>query len=332
MTATIRVHVITFRRPLLLKRCLESVRAQTFADWTLEVLNDDPSDGRVAELIRALDDPRIRLSEPCIHRGATANFNHAFRPLEEPFASILEDDNWWEPGFLATMLAALERHPDAELACGNERLWTEEANGSWTDTRMTIWPEHAGEALFFPQLADLCGRAKLCNSSLLYRTRRSAHWRTPNSIPVDVTEHFRERVVSSPFLLVHAPLTNYAVTRQTARSNRRDIWGGYQLLLVGSVFSLLPPESRRALAASLFSRLRPGGYVATAGLLGAGFLIPEAGELWRQATPREKLRFVASSLRHPGSFLALRQFRLRHRADWSFLVSDHAGASIRRFA
>src|SRR5882757_6155842 len=106
MTGAVRIHVVTYRRPVLLERALLSLIAQTHQDWSAEVLNDDPGDERVGEIIARLGDPRIRLSSPAVRRGGTANFNHAFRPLAEPFASILEDDNWWEPAFLSTMLAA----------------------------------------------------------------------------------------------------------------------------------------------------------------------------------------------------------------------------------
>ncbi len=332
MAPTVRIHVITYRRPVLLRRCLKSLLAQTFPGWTAEVLNDDPSDGSVAALVAELGDPRIRLSDPCIHRGATGNFNHAFRDCAEPFASLLEDDNWWAPRFLDTMLHALEEHPEAELACGNERIWREGPDRAWTDTGSTVWPLLEGTSLFSPSLADLCGSAKLCNSSLLYRTRRAGDWRTPGTIPVDVTEHFRERVIPAPFLLVHEPLTNYAVTLGTARSNRREIWGGYQLLLIGSVFRLLPPPAQRTLAAALYASTRKPGCLGGANLVGAGFLFPEARALWTLASPHEKARFLASSLRHPVVFLRLRRFRRTHRADWDFLVSSPAADAVHRAA
>jgi len=53
--------------------------------------------------------------------GAVATFNLAFEDVEEQFVSILEDDNWWEPDFLRTMLDAMERNPQVNVAWAN--MW-----------------------------------------------------------------------------------------------------------------------------------------------------------------------------------------------------------------
>src|SRR5207244_3257556 len=101
------VYVVTYRRPHLLRRALGSLLTQTFQDWVARVVNDDPSDERVHSSISDLDDPRISLFEPARRRGGAANFNLAFQERACEFGSILEDDNWWEPGFLESMVAAL---------------------------------------------------------------------------------------------------------------------------------------------------------------------------------------------------------------------------------
>src|SRR5437763_1484594 len=107
MTAKVRVYVVTYRRPRLLERALRNLIQQTQPSWIAEVLNDDPQDAQVAQLIQSLGDSRINLSPQIRHRGATGNFNYAFQSVAEPYGSILEDDNWWEPQYLQTMLNAL---------------------------------------------------------------------------------------------------------------------------------------------------------------------------------------------------------------------------------
>jgi len=56
MIAMVRVYVVTYRRPHLLERALRSLLAQSCTAWVAEVLNDDPADARVAELIARLGD------------------------------------------------------------------------------------------------------------------------------------------------------------------------------------------------------------------------------------------------------------------------------------
>jgi glycosyltransferase involved in cell wall biosynthesis len=114
--AVVRVFLCTYRRPVLLERAVESLRRQTMTDWMCELHNDDPTDVAPAALVERLGDPRIRLVTHSQNYGATKTLNLPFSSsIEEPFVSLLEDDNWWEPGFLERMLGALNRRPDVTV-------------------------------------------------------------------------------------------------------------------------------------------------------------------------------------------------------------------------
>jgi len=333
VSARIAVFVITYRRPHLLERALRSLLRQTHVDWTAEVLNDDPADTRVDELVRGLADGRIRLFEPRRRRGAAENFNTAFaQAARAPFAAILEDDNWWEPAFLATMLAALEAHPRLELACGNERLWRELPDGSWEDLRRNIWAATEGTALFPLRAADKCGPAKLCNSSLFFRTALASNWLTPAGVPIDVTEHFRERAIPHPFLLVQSPLVNYGETLGTARSRDPVSWGLYQVLLIGSAFACLRPDLRPRLAALLWRRARREEPLAKSTLLWTGLAVPEARTLWREGRSAEKFRFAAGAFRRPSAWARLRRVRETQPDAWAFLRRGPVAEALGRGA
>jgi hypothetical protein len=323
VTAAVRITVVTYRRPVLLERALRSLVAQTRPDWTAVVRNDDPDDPRPAAVVARVADPRITLAPADGRRGGAARFNQAFAAGPEPFASLLEDDNWWEPGFLATMVAALEAHPDVALVCGNERIWREEPDGGWTDTGRTIWPTTGAPRLFPWDDADKCGAAKLCNSSLLFRTAGADAWRTPDTIPVDVTEHFRERLVPHPFLLHPAPLVNYAETLHTHRARGPGLWGQYQVLLVASVFAGLEPAARRLLAERVWERVRSAAPQSATTCLAAAAAEPAARALLGPARPRELLRFAAACLRRPvASWRNVRAPRL-HPEAWAFLLASN---------
>jgi glycosyltransferase involved in cell wall biosynthesis len=319
MTGRVRIYVVTYERPRLLERALRSLAAQTLGDWVAEVLNDSPSDTRPAEVIDRVRDARIHLSKPSIHRGGTRNFNFAFATVEEPFASILEDDNWWEPTFLETMVAALEARKDRSLAVGNEIIWREQRDGSWVNTGKTIWPPSDAIEEFPCRPLDKCGMAKLCNSAMLFRTHRAEAFQTPDSIPIDVTEHFRERVIPHPILLVRKPLVNYGDTLLTHRSKGHRLLSQHLILLIGSVFTLCPEALRDRMAAVLWSQVRSTRPLARNTLLGAGLFIPEARALWRQSTTRERLLFVRSCARRPGTILYAQRATTEHAAAWKFL-------------
>ncbi len=201
--ASIKVHIVTYRRSHLLVRALKSVINQTYANWVAEVINDDPSDVGVLKVVNELNDPRIQISQPVVHRGGTENFNYAFLSQETEYACILEDDNWYQENFFEQMQSALSEHPNIQLACANEILWKENQDSTWTNTGKTIW-KYGDDAhkveIFDYHWLDKCGSAKICNSSMFWRTKESPKWQTPKSIPIDVTEHFRERVVPHPIL------------------------------------------------------------------------------------------------------------------------------------
>jgi hypothetical protein len=320
--ALVRIHVVTYRRPQLLMRALNSLVRQSERSWVAEVLNDDPEDERVRTVIDEIGDARIVLSDPCIKRGGTGNFNYAFRPLAEPFASILEDDNWWDPEFLASLCDALDQHPEAQLAVGNERIWFERNDGSWEDSRRTIWPETQGLSLMPWRIEDKLGSAKLCNSSMLWRTTNAAEWRTPDTIPLDVTEHFRERAVPHPLLLVHAPLVNYSVTVKSYRdSSHASEWGTYQVMLIGSGFVKMDATERLRCADILWKRARGGEPVLTTTLITTGLAAPAARALWRLSTLRERCRWLLTFIRRfPQMRLALRA-ATRPSVAWSYLTT-----------
>src|ERR1700733_321733 len=137
MDSSITVYVITFRRANLLRRALASVIAQSYQNWRGFVINDDPADAEVGRVVGELADQRISIFKPIQNRGPTANLKIAFESTSSDFISVLEDDNWWEPDFLAEMIGVLTSHGEADRAVANERIWRESANGSWVDTQQT---------------------------------------------------------------------------------------------------------------------------------------------------------------------------------------------------
>lgn len=316
----IRVHVVTCRRPQLLARAIDSLVRQTEPSWIAEVINDDPEDERVMELIARINDPRVTLSEPCIKRGGTRNFNYAFRHLEEPFAAILEDDNWWEPAFLETMTDSLQQHPEVQLAVGNEKVWLEKKDGTWEDTGRAIWPKCDGVSLFHWRMEDKLGSAKLCNSSMVWRTERADEWHTPHSIPIDVTEHFRERVVPHPILLIQQPLVNYAVTLHTHRDqSATSKWGLYQVMLIGSGFATMNSVQRARCADVLWQRARCSDPPLKTSLITTGLAVPAARILWTEAKISERCRWFLTFVRR---FSQIRTaFKAVTLPEWTFLLS-----------
>lgn len=302
--AVIRVYLLACRRPAMLRRAVASLRAQTFADWVCELHNDAPEDDFPRRLVAELADPRIRLHHHEKNWGALAAFNHACAGAAEPFFSLLEDDNWWEPALLARLLAALETHPDASVAWANLRFWREKPDGSWIDEKRTLWPvvDAPVVPICQPQLIQFDGPLH-SNGAMLVRSSAATGGRlvVPANTPFGMIENVRECFFRGPLLLVPAPLANFALTLGTARDGRLGRWAGQQALL-GAAFlrRLKPPDDALD---RLWRSRRAARPRATSGLILAGLVARDRRFLFR-ATPRDWIAFVAGFVRRPAVSLA----------------------------
>ena len=99
----VQVRTPTYRRPVALKRCLESLIAQTWTDWICDVFDDDPDESGRA-VCTALSDPRIRYTANRPRKFASANIDQCFsaaNPHDADYFCVVEDDNYLLPGFMA---------------------------------------------------------------------------------------------------------------------------------------------------------------------------------------------------------------------------------------
>jgi hypothetical protein len=305
--ATIRVFLLTYRRPAMLRRAIVSLRAQTFTDWVCELHNDDSEDDLPRQLVAELADPRITLHHHKKNWGAIAAFNHACSGPPEPYFSILEDDNWWEPMLLERLLAAFKSYPQAPVAWANLRFWREELDGSWTDEKRTLWPviNTLVVPICQPQLIQFDGPLH-SNGAMLVRSSAAAEERlfVSENAPFSMMENLRECSFQNPLLLLPAPLTNFAVTLGTARDRQLSRWASQQALLGASfLHSIRPP---RQAFYRLWASRRAARPRATSGLILAG-LIARDFQFLAFATVRDWIGFTTGLVRRPAvSLKALR--------------------------
>jgi len=92
-----------------LTKMIESVRAQTFDDWEL-VIVDDGSTEDIAAVVNAFNDPRIKLTRWDQNRGIPHGLNHAFTLAQGDYLQPLSADEWITPDKLAVQVAYLDEH------------------------------------------------------------------------------------------------------------------------------------------------------------------------------------------------------------------------------
>lgn len=323
MTPTIRVFVPTFRRPHLLRRALRSLLAQTYPSWVAEVRNDDPTDHSPEEVARECNDPRIRYIQHRTNLGGVALFNAVFSSDTEPYVSLLEDDNWWQPAFLQRMLSALEAHPEVTLAWSNQQVWEETAAGDWRDTGRLVRPaavDLAPVLIPWPQSTQCLG-ALHANGAMLLRTRRGVGYAIPR-MEFGGTEAVRERMLPHPLLYVPEPLAVFSVTRATHRSREPAAWATLQVLLAATFFKHAPATP--AFWHELWQRARHQSPRMTGPLILAALQDPALRSQLKHSTAGDWRHLAIRSLRRPTVFLKLWRARQREPELWNFLAEHTA--------
>ena len=118
-----RVSVLmpTYRQAAFIRRALESLRAQTFADWELVVVDDGSPDETGAILAPYLSDPRVRYHRLPRNEGLGAALDHATRLARGRYLAYLPSDDLYYPDHLARLVELLDCCPEIGLAYGGVR-------------------------------------------------------------------------------------------------------------------------------------------------------------------------------------------------------------------
>lgn len=96
------------------RKAVESVVGQAFADWELIVVDDCSTDASAA-VVEQVVDSRIRVVRLMENGGVSAARNRGVAESTAPFICFLDADDWWEPTFLEEMAGLIARHPNAGI-------------------------------------------------------------------------------------------------------------------------------------------------------------------------------------------------------------------------
>ncbi len=111
----ISVVIPLYNKAATILMAVASVRAQTFTDWEIVVVDDGSTDDG-ASLVDALNDPRIR----CLRQtngGVAAARNAGLRAAQGEWVALLDADDHWRPTHLARLHQLRQRFPGVVL-CG----------------------------------------------------------------------------------------------------------------------------------------------------------------------------------------------------------------------
>jgi glycosyltransferase involved in cell wall biosynthesis len=111
--AKISIITRTKNRPVLLKRAIESVLAQTYSDFLHVVVNDGGDRSEIERLMNGYKgnyENRLLLIHNDKSLGMEAASNVGIKASDGTYVTIHDDDDSWHPQFLAKMIGYLENN------------------------------------------------------------------------------------------------------------------------------------------------------------------------------------------------------------------------------
>lgn len=130
----VSVIIIFLNEARFFGEAIESVRAQSFSDWELILVDDGSTDGS-SEIARAASDgERIHYVDHPNHanRGMSASRNAGIAVSRGEFIAFLDADDVWSPDKLAEQLAIFDANPVIDMIYGRVLIWHEWDAGSTT--------------------------------------------------------------------------------------------------------------------------------------------------------------------------------------------------------
>jgi glycosyltransferase involved in cell wall biosynthesis len=124
----VSVVIPTYRRPALLRRCLQALLQQGEAARPYEVIvvddGHDEATGAAVDAVQAdlPDGVQLRYTRPAAGRGPAVARNTGWRLARAPLVAFTDDDTVPAPGWLAAGCAAMARHPAWSAASGRVRV------------------------------------------------------------------------------------------------------------------------------------------------------------------------------------------------------------------
>jgi glycosyltransferase involved in cell wall biosynthesis len=142
----ITIVLLTYKRPKLLKRAIQSALNQTYPHFKICV-HDDASGDETGEVVAemAKNDSRIIYHCNPQNLGVVKNSAHAWKQVDTPYFIELCDDNILLPGCLESALNGFKKYPEALLSA-NQIIFV---NIDWEILRVTL-DENCREGLYEP--------------------------------------------------------------------------------------------------------------------------------------------------------------------------------------
>lgn len=122
MKTELAILVPVYNGEAYLKTCLESILNQDMTDFVLRVIDNASTDG-TADIVAAMDDPRIDYQRFDTLVNLSGNLNRCIEQADATFFCMVHADDRIKPDFARRLLAAIKADPEADIVvCRGELI------------------------------------------------------------------------------------------------------------------------------------------------------------------------------------------------------------------
>jgi len=121
----VSVNIPCYRQLDELRRCIDSILAQTLGDFEINLFDDGASD-EYRDYVASLGDSRVRYHRNLERRGAMRNMFHAITAGRGAYAMAFHEDDLLGSHYLATAVRFLDDHPGCGFVGAELREFVDE--------------------------------------------------------------------------------------------------------------------------------------------------------------------------------------------------------------
>jgi len=151
-TPAVSVVIPVYNATQYLRETLDSIRAQTFTDYEVIIVNDGSTDNEELErILQSHPLPIVYVSQE--NRGVSAARNAGIKVARGKFYAQLDADDQWHPDYLATQVGILSGDSSIALVYPNAVIFADSSNSG--AEFMKISPSE-GEVTFASLIREKC--------------------------------------------------------------------------------------------------------------------------------------------------------------------------------
>lgn len=218
----VHIRTPTYKRPVALRRALQSLIDQSWPHWVCDVYDDDPDAGGRA-VCAELGDARIRYTHNVPQLFASKNIDHCFtaeNPHGADYFCVVEDDNFLLPGFIEENIA-LCRKEGVAIVLRNQLIehasGTPQAHLSRNGVLDGLYREgrYEGSEVRMSMLAGI----GVSNGGLFWSRRARSALEIQYPCTATLQEYLRTYSIQEP---VYVAMTSLAVWAENAEQTTRN--------------------------------------------------------------------------------------------------------------